>query len=357
MSGSDADTNSGSGSSDSESDSSHKGKHKCNCAHTCGFRGKWIADRTYREHQSRLQGKSRVPSLLTAPRTLAPHLSLASASRTTHPSSDDDQLSQEMDNNQLRAPSLEQDDDVDMEDLRPTANTSSRSPSPPRRMSNLHPPHNRQHETLPSPLPEPQSAIEEIAIANKFIEGLHLAHIDNSDMLDADIIEQLLNPPQFLPMLSPDERLAIDLYLAITNASEETYNSARAAICGAFPIPLGVTSIATDMCINTCLGFTGPFADAEFCHICGEAQYDPKYAGAKVPRKQFHTIPLGPQLQAIHHSPEAAEQIKYCKECTDRILAELAANNRVHVSAYKDFMDGKDYIDAVIDQRIREGQM
>lgn len=36
----------------------------------------------------------------------------------------------------------------------------------------------------------------------------------------------------------------------------------------------GVEEMMHDMCINTCVGFTGPFGDLQHCPECGEAQYD-----------------------------------------------------------------------------------
>jgi hypothetical protein len=109
------------------------------------------------------------------------------------------------------------------------------------------------------------------------------------------------------------------------------------------------------MCINSCHAFTGPFADAEHCTTCAEPRYDSLRLPAKIPRKQYHTIPLGPQLQAIRRSKEGATQLEYRKRCTDVILAELERNGNVRSSAYRDFFDGMDYLEAVINGKIKSG--
>jgi hypothetical protein len=45
--------------------------------------------------------------------------------------------------------------------------------------------------------------------------------LNNPEELDPDIIERLRNPPEYTVELDPDERLSIDLFLSITNASEK----------------------------------------------------------------------------------------------------------------------------------------
>jgi hypothetical protein len=61
----------------------------------------------------------------------------------------------------------------------------------------------------------------------------------------------------------------------------------------------GVTPIKTDMCLNSCLAYTGPWKDLDSCPKCGEARYDPVQPRKRVPRQLSYTMPIGPQLQAI----------------------------------------------------------
>ncbi|KAJ3897144.1 hypothetical protein F5879DRAFT_781477, partial [Lentinula edodes] len=161
-----------------------------------------------------------------------------------------------------------------------------------------------------------KSSIEDIRIADEFIQLLHEATLENSG-LDERTIEQLRNPLEGPPdELDPDTRLSIDLYLSITHASEATYSSVRNAILLRFPETnilsyhcvksfiadtTGVISVYSDMCVNSCHAFTGPWTDLEYCFYCNEPRYDLdqlRQTGDKVPRLQCSTILLGPQLAA-----------------------------------------------------------
>ncbi|KAK6967045.1 hypothetical protein R3P38DRAFT_2544832, partial [Favolaschia claudopus] len=84
-----------------------------------------------------------------------------------------------------------------------------------------------------NPFAIPPSAIEDIENANKFIKALENAAVD--DFLDADTVERLRNPLHEIPVLDSDERLAIDLFLSISNASVQTYNSVRDALLRRYP--------------------------------------------------------------------------------------------------------------------------
>ena len=68
--------------------------------------------------------------------------------------------------------------------------------------------------------------IHELKIAQQFIESLKNVTLDNST-LDDCIRKWLCNPPTSTvdDMLNPILRLSIDIYLAVGNTSQETYNS------------------------------------------------------------------------------------------------------------------------------------
>jgi hypothetical protein len=61
-----------------------------------------------------------------------------------------------------------------------------------------------------------------------------------------------------------------------------------------------VVPIMDHMCPNSCIAFTGPFAGLEICPECGESHYNS--LGAT--RQELHTMPLGPQLQALFRDPK-----------------------------------------------------
>ncbi|KAH9851446.1 hypothetical protein C2E23DRAFT_869376 [Lenzites betulinus] len=149
--------------------------------------------------------------------------------------------------------------------------------------------------------------------ALEFIRMLQGATLEGSN-LPPETIEQIRNPPnEVLKIEDPDLLLWIQIYIAVGNASDETYNAVRDAIKARFPeinaLTLykvkkaieklsGVVGEVTQMCVKSCIGFTGPFAAFDRCHKCGEARYCPVElaAGRKVPRQRF--------LQAIFRSPE-----------------------------------------------------
>jgi hypothetical protein len=67
----------------------------------------------------------------------------------------------------------------------------------------------------------------------------------------------------------------------------------------------GVESVVYHMCINSYVTYTGPFLDLDTCPVYSELQYDQFYlqtsAGKeRIPCQEFHTIPIGPQLQALY---------------------------------------------------------
>ncbi|KAJ7691750.1 hypothetical protein B0H17DRAFT_1169055 [Mycena rosella] len=163
-------------------------------------------------------------------------------------------------------------------------------------------------------------------------------------------------------MLDADERLSIDLFLSVTNTSMETYNAVRDAILRCHPddnilsyhsvkklvsVLSGVFYVTRDMCVNTCIAYTGPFHSLSTCPYCAEPRYYPKRPATKIPRKQFNTILIGPQLQALRRSPEGAAEMRYREQLTRDVLEDLDDNDDVKSLPYTDFFHGNDYVDAV----------
>jgi hypothetical protein len=208
----------------------------------------------------------------------------------------------------------------------------------------------------------------------EFIRALESASLDDPDVgLDPESLERLRNPPQEpVDVSNPDLHLSIDLFLAVSNSSEETYTSVREAVLRRFPdVELlsldqvkrrvaelsGVVPIVSHMCINTCLAFVGPFAQYDACPTCGESRYDLVQLAAsngkkKVPRQVFHSIPIGLQLQALWRDAESARSLRYRNDRTKEILEELARNQGL-LDSYDDFLHGSDYLQAVTDGRIK----
>jgi len=160
------------------------------------------------------------------------------------------------------------------------------------------------------------ATLDDLKISLAFINLIRSATLDNGG-LDPDTIHRLRNPKQGPPDVDdPDLILAIKIYLATTKASQDTYTEVGQAISERFEeceflsmdclkrkiaAITGIVPMVHNMCINSCVGYTGPFADLTHCPTCGTSHYDPLKFNAsngeiRIPQQTFCTIPLGPQI-------------------------------------------------------------
>ncbi|KAF6746888.1 hypothetical protein DFP72DRAFT_758559, partial [Ephemerocybe angulata] len=163
----------------------------------------------------------------------------------------------------------------------------------------------------------------ELQHALDFIAALKAASLEKSG-LDQSVIDQLRQPIEAILDIDdpddPDLRVSLEVYLATGNASEATYNKVKAAIEKRTPeVKLytldrlkrkigkltGLIPLVNDMCVNSCMAYTGPFSGAKECNYCSQDRYDRAGKG----RQQFYTIPIGPQIQALYANPEMAENM------------------------------------------------
>lgn len=119
----------------------------------------------------------------------------------------------------------------------------------------------------------------------------------------------------------------------------------------------GVAPIQEDMCINTCIAFTGPFSELDICPECAEPRYDEwkSRADKKVGRRQFYTLPIGPQLQALWRSPDSARKMRHRSERMQQIIDELEQTGKI--AEYDDIYQGSDYLCAVNEGKITANDM
>lgn len=123
--------------------------------------------------------------------------------------------------------------------------------------------------------------------AMAFIIALCKASLNDSHVhLPAEALDQLQNPPHTLPdAMDPDLTLSLKYYFA--NLIVNAYNLVHDATMECHPKDdifshycikqavaelSGVVLIVQDMCVNTCLAFTGPFAHLYICPQCGESR-------------------------------------------------------------------------------------
>ena len=216
----------------------------------------------------------------------------------------------------------------------------------------------------PDPVFQP-ATLDELNISLAFINLVQSATLDNGN-LDEETIDRLRNPPQGLPDIDDlDLLLALKIYLATTKASQDAYKDVGEAISERFPECeffsidrlkskitelTGILPLVNDMCDNSCISYTGPFAELTHCSKCGQfrydqIQYDASNGEIRKPRKTFLTIPLGPQLQAMWRSRKSAEAMRYRSTRTRQLQAEIRDNNGV-IDEYEDFLSGSEYLQA-----------
>jgi len=177
--------------------------------------------------------------------------------------------------------------------------------------------------------------LDDLRTSAAFVRELQQATLgDPTQELSFEGLECLCNPLHGQPSVSVDEdtRLAIDLYLG--TPSEAMYETVCAAILRHWPstdLPSyyrakrlvtdlsSVESIVYNMCVNSCIAYTGPFLELETCPMCSKPWYDQfriqmSDRKDRTPCQEFHTIPIGPQIQALYHAPETATHVHYLHE-------------------------------------------
>ena len=158
--------------------------------------------------------------------------------------------------------------------------------------------------------------IADLHIAILFIDALKSASLDDEN-LDAEVLEWLCHPHQELVVDTyPDLWLSIDLFLSMSNSSQQSYTSAQEAILHHHPQDeilsyarikskiaeiTGIVPLVHDMCINSCLVFTGLFSELSECPTSNEVHFD---SLTELPFQNFYTIPIGPQPKALWWSAE-----------------------------------------------------
>ena len=220
---------------------------------------------------------------------------------------------------------------------------------------------------------EPHITLESMRSNLKFVQMVEDATL--ASQFTPGELQRLRNPQalQFSPSDDRDLRLSIKFFISSLdhNQSQKAYAANREDILDRYPDSemlsydqvkrkvsdlSGVVTLKHDMCVDSHVAFTGPFAHLENCPRCSQSRYDEaklaKSGGKKkVPRKVFTTFPIGPQLQARWRSPETAEKMHYRRRKTQDILQ---ARDQDEDYVFDDVLCGSDYLDAVEDGRIKE---
>ncbi|KAI0349238.1 hypothetical protein OH77DRAFT_1415387 [Trametes cingulata] len=218
-------------------------------------------------------------------------------------------------------------------------------------------------------VPDVDVTLEDMKTALESIRLLQNASLDDSG-LDPEVIERVRNPRE-QPFKIADENalLSIKIFLAVANASEETYNAIREAIMGRFPdvgiLTLykvkkmieeltGVVGQKEDMCINSCIGYTGPYAALERCPKCGQDRYCPVKlrAGSKVARQTFTSMLPSTQVQAFFASEDVSNEMGWFHETALRIIASTQPG-ATSLSEFQDIVSSAELLRRVADGSIK----
>ncbi|KIK79648.1 hypothetical protein PAXRUDRAFT_160799 [Paxillus rubicundulus Ve08.2h10] len=198
-------------------------------------------------------------------------------------------------------------------------------------------------------------SLEDLHTSMKFVAALTSASLDGPhSQLDPPTLEHLRNPPQHVLSLEDyrDLKSAVQLYLRLSHVQSD-YEAVKQLS--------GVSGIMNDMCINTCSTFTGPLSNTEHCPECREPHYNEeilqKSRGKKhIAHKQYPTILIGPQFQAMFRNPQGAKGMRYREEHTQKVFEELAANGGT-LQEYTNFFNGSNYLEAVQQGKIGENDI
>ena len=150
------------------------------------------------------------------------------------------------------------------------------------------------------------------------------------------MLECLQNPPKApIELNGPGIQHSISTYITLEHASQKAYDhviaSTKSNFLGAPGVNnclkfhtvknliaayTGIEPVEHNMCTDSCVGFTGPFADLTECPICSKSQWNEARLEAsngwiKLPAKTFTTLPLGPQLQALYRNSNSTHKMHY----------------------------------------------
>ena len=160
----------------------------------------------------------------------------------------------------------------------------------------LPPPESDSDEDEPSPgsdseEDDPEITLENMKIDLKFIRLVEKATLESQ--FTAAELHALRNPQESLssPSDDPDLWLSIRFFISSLDhrQSQKAYSESRLDIQEHFPEAQmlsydrvkrqvsdlsGLVTWKHDMCVDSCVGFTGPFADLEDCPRCHKPRYD-----------------------------------------------------------------------------------
>jgi hypothetical protein len=210
--------------------------------------------------------------------------------------------------------------------------------------------------------------LPQLQTTQQYLDLLQSASLDLSGM-QAEDIDNLRNPGQDYTLVEPSPLLrSICHFINNSTTSRKHYERMRTIEHRHRPDdPIlsfdqvkrrvrwlsGVAPVEHDMCINSCMAFTGPHETLDACSRCKESRY---ILGTTKPQKHFTTIPMGPVIQAMYGSQEVADSMHYL----ERTLADNVERARLNggvLDTYDNTASGQALLDAWCDGGLRQGDV
>ena len=219
----------------------------------------------------------------------------------------------------------------------------------------------------------PLATLETLASAQQMIEQIRNASFsDEEDQWNPADFESFLHPPhEQFNLVDPQLHLSLSIYLSLSaHSSEATFNAMRKNIKECYPDSTmlsfnqvrnqlksisGVLPLYFNMCINSCVSFTGTYSKHKKCPFCGKDRFKTSpNVNTAIPRRQFTTLPIGPQLQALWQHPATVAKLRDHLKRTARVLAEKAGPG---IQDYDDICCGSEYLNHVESGKISDNDM
>ncbi|KAJ3001952.1 hypothetical protein NUW54_g6112 [Trametes sanguinea] len=203
-------------------------------------------------------------------------------------------------------------------------------------------------------VPDVTVTLGDMKTALEFIRLLQHASLDNAG-LPAELIERIRKPSSVpFSIDNPDVLLSIKLYIATANASDDTYNEIR-DVKKTIEELTGVVGQRDDMCVNSCIGYTGPYASLDRCPKCGQDRYCPikLRAGKKVARQTFTSMLPSTQIQAFFASKDVAPDMGWFFDTARRIIASTPPGS-ASLKEFQDVVSSSELLRRVADGSIKE---
>ncbi|KAJ3803661.1 hypothetical protein F5876DRAFT_84770 [Lentinula aff. lateritia] len=203
-------------------------------------------------------------------------------------------------------------------------------------------------------------------MAQLYINTLRSIELDQSGLSEA-ALETLTHPPEHsIEFGDSDEEkdilFSLDLFIGLVRASKKEYTSSQAAVPHRYPSSsllsyaqvksqiaflTGIHPITHDMCPNTCMAYTGPFADHKSCPRCDTLRYD---LLTNRLRQQFYTLPLGPYIQTLYRDSTTAQLLGHFGKRLRLLLEQVRRGEPIE--EYNDICCGKDILEALSSEKI-----